>query len=220
MPQNIQSKADYNFFLEADRIALGDTLGYRRKPKLVGDDIWKFLRLLRKAEYFYNCRKDTFSKLYFQFLRYQLYRLGLKLKFYIPLNVCGPGFSIAQHTGPIVINQDATVGANCRISMGVLIGRSPKDGAPKIGNHVFMGPNAVIVGPIEIADGIAIGANSYVSKSFLEPAITVAGAPARKVLDRGTSHIMVEATELVGKNRNKLPSISREDWGYKRRYPD
>jgi serine O-acetyltransferase len=64
---------------------------------------------------------------------------------------------------------------------------------------VFMGPNSVIVGPIEIADGIAIGANSYVSRSFLEPAITVAGSPAHKVLDRGTSHIMVEATKLVGK---------------------
>jgi serine O-acetyltransferase len=199
MPQNIHSKADYKFFLEADRIALGDTLRGRRKPKLIGDDIWKFLRLLRKTEYFQNCKKDAVSKLYVLFLRFQLYKLGMKLKFYIPLNVCGPGFSIAQHTGPVVINQDASVGANCRVSMGVLIGRSPKEGAPKIGDHVFMGPNAVIVGPIEIADGIAIGANSYVSKSFLEPAITVAGTPARKVLDRGTDHIMVEATELVGK---------------------
>jgi serine O-acetyltransferase len=207
MPQNIHSKADYKFFLEADRIALGDTLQMRKKPKLIGDDIWKFLRLLRKSEYFFNCKKDVISKLYFQLLRYQLYRLGMKLKFYIPLNVCGPGFSIAQHTGPIVINQGASVGANCRVSMGVLIGRSPKDGAPKIGNHVFMGPNAVIVGPIEIADGIAIGANSYVSKSFLEPAITVAGSPARKILDRGTSHIMVEATELVGKLYDQFPTI-------------
>jgi serine acetyltransferase len=47
-----------------------------------------------------------------------------------------------------------------------------------------MGLNAIIVGPIEIADGIAIGANSYVSKSFLERAITIAGAHAKKVLDR------------------------------------
>jgi serine O-acetyltransferase len=199
MPQIICSKADYAFFLEADRIALGDTLGKRRKPKLIGDDIWKFMRLLRKTEYFLNCKKDALSKLYFQYLRFQLYRLGIKLNFYIPLNVCGPGFSIAQYTGPVVINQEASVGANCRVSMGVLIGRSPKEGAPKIGNHVFMGPNAVIVGPIEIADEIAIGANSYVSKSFLEPAITIAGAPAKKVLDRGTEKIMVKATEIVGK---------------------
>lgn len=198
MTRVISSKEEYRFFLEADRLALGDTLHGRKKPKLIGDDIWKFQRALRKAEYYNNCKKGFISKLYFQWLRYRLYRLSMKLHFYIPLNVCGAGLSIAQYTGPIVINQSASIGENCRISMGVVIGRSPKDEqAPKIGNHVFIGPNAVVVGPITIANGIAIGANAYVSKSFLEPGITIAGVPARKVLNHGSERITKEATLTI-----------------------
>jgi serine O-acetyltransferase len=197
----IDSKEKYKFFLEADRIALGDTIGTHKRPRIIGDDIWKFLRLLRKTEYFINCKKDFFSKFYLLFLRYRLYKMSMKMSFYIPPNVCGPGLSIAQLCGPITINFQSTIGANCRISSGVIIGRSPKGGdPPKIGNHVFIGPNAVVVGPLEIADGIAIGANSYVSRSFLENGITIAGTPARKILDTGSDRITVEATEIVRKD--------------------
>jgi len=42
----IESKADYEFCIEADRIALAIS---RKRPKLIEDDIWWFQRLLRKA---------------------------------------------------------------------------------------------------------------------------------------------------------------------------
>ena len=54
------------------------------------------------------------------------------------------------------------------------------DDAPTIGNNVEIGFGAVIIGKI-IADGIKIGANSVVTKSFLEPNITIAGVPAKKI---------------------------------------
>ena len=38
-----------------------------------------------------------------------------------------------------------------------------------------------ITAKIKIADGIKIGANSVVTKSFLEPNITIAGVPAKKI---------------------------------------
>jgi serine O-acetyltransferase len=84
------------------------------------------------------------------------------------------------------------VGANCRIHSLVYIatqatGLVGKDeDCPTIGNNVFIGPNTTIVGKIEIADDIAIGANSYVSASFTERGITIAGAPARKINTRGS----------------------------------
>ena len=53
--------------------------------------------------------------------------------------------------------------------------------APKIGNNVEIGFGAVIIGKVIIADGIKIGANSVVTKSFLEPNITIAGVPAKKI---------------------------------------
>jgi serine O-acetyltransferase len=73
--------------------------------------------------------------------------------------------------------------------------------APKIGNNVFIGPGAVIVGPIEIADGIAIGANSYVDRSFTEPDITIAGVPARKVSNKGQKKAYIRATEILRQMR-------------------
>ncbi len=61
------------------------------------------------------------------------------------------------------------------------------DQTPKIGNNVFIGPGAKIFGEITIADHIAIGANAVVNKSFTESGITVAGIPARKVSEKGSS---------------------------------
>lgn len=55
------------------------------------------------------------------------------------------------------------------------------DDAPIIGNNVDIGFGAILIGKIKIADGIKIGANSVVTKSFLEPNITIAGVPAKKI---------------------------------------
>ena len=174
----IQSKEDYILYLEADRKALKKK---RSRPRLVGDDIWKFQRLLRKVEYFHNCRKSILSRIRLKYLNYKLYKQSLSLGFYIHLNAFGTGLSIAW-SGPIVVY--AKIGANCRISQGVTIGRTPgRNGIPELGDNVFIGPNAVIVGPIEIADNIMIGANSFVNRSFTEPGITIAGVPAKKVSD-------------------------------------
>jgi serine O-acetyltransferase len=197
----IESKADYEFYLEADRIALAIS---RKRPKLIGDDIWKFQRLLRKAEYFENCKKDVLSRVYLSYLRFRIYRLSLTLGFLIPRNVFGPGLSLA-HRGPIVVNDDVRVGENCRVSHCVTIGTSPSpvNLVPRIGNNVFIGPGAVIVGQIEIADGIAIGANSYVDKSFTEQGITIAGVPARKVSNKGQKEAYIRATEILRQTRKR-----------------
>ena len=88
--------------------------------------------------------------------------------------------------------------ARCRIHQFVTIGHSaPGIKPPRIGNNVFIGPGAVIVGDIEIADGIAIGANLYVAESFEEPNITIAGCPARKISDKGSKYLWCRATEIL-----------------------
>jgi serine O-acetyltransferase len=191
----IQSKKDYLFYLEADRIALERKT---QKPRILGDDIWKFERLLRKLEYYKNCKRGLLAQIYCSYLRFRFLRMSVKLNYSIPPNVFGPGLSIA-HRGPIVINREVRVGENCRIHHCVTIGTQPssEELVPKIGNNVFIGPGAVIVGQIEIADGVAIGANSYVDKSFTEPDITIAGVPARKVSNKSARHRFIQATEIV-----------------------
>ena len=184
----IESRKDYRFYLERDRLALAQQ---RRKPRLFSDEVWKFERLLRKLEYYTNCRKSRFWKPALLLLKLRFRRLSIRLGFDIPCNVFGPGLSIA-HYGTIIVNGAARIGENCRIHAGVNIGTKAGHTflAPKIGDNVYIGPGVKIFGPIQIASGIAIGANSVVNKSFQEPNISIAGVPARKISDKGSEGLI------------------------------
>lgn len=186
----IGSKADYVAYLEADRIAL--RVG-RTRPRFLGDEVWRYQRRLRKTEYARNCGKGALGRVRYFYQRSLLERAAIRLGFTVGLNVFGPGLSIS-HRGTIVVNGKARVGANCRISNNVTIGE-----APNIGDNVFIGPGAVIYGDLTIADGIAIGANSVVNKSFTTPNVTIAGAPAAVVNAEAGSNdfLVVRATELI-----------------------
>jgi serine O-acetyltransferase len=205
----ISSKGDYEFYLEADKIALNDidNFSFRDKyfyPNKVYYDVWKFQRLLRKLEYYTNCKanaaryRSIFSAPTLNYLRWNFTQLSQCLGFLIHPNVFGPGLSIA-YPGPIIVNGRAQVGENCRIHTNVHIASNAgtEPSVPRIGNNVFIGPGAVIVGNIEIADNIAIGANSFVNKSFLDEGITIAGAPAKKISDKGFDSYYRCSTEIL-----------------------
>ena len=209
----IQSKQDYEFYLQADRIALNITS--LKKPRIFQDEIWRFQRLLRMVEFLGNCKTNGLRKIPYDYARFRLQKLSVKLGFTISPKAFGPGLSIA-HRGPIIVNPDVRIGENCRIHQCVTIGsvlsegevasygyKTPKTMSPRIGNNVFIGPGAVIIGGIEIADGIAIGANAYVNKSLLEPNITVAGCPAKKISDKGSKYCWFRATEILRAETNK-----------------
>lgn len=77
----------------------------------------------------------------------------------------GAGLYIG-HPYCITVNANAEIGENCNIHKGVTIGqenRGKRAGAPKIGNSVWMGVNATIVGSIIIGDDVLIAPNSYVN---------------------------------------------------------
>ena len=199
----IESKEDYTFYLAADKLALAIK---HNRPQMFQDETWKFERLLRKVEYLENCGNNPVAKIVCLKARFALHKLSVKLGLAIPRNVFGPGLSIA-HGGPIIVHSKALVGENCRIDRCVSIGSIHYPaGAPKIGNNVFIGPGAVIDGDIKIADGIAIGANSYVNKSFDEPNITIAGCPAKKISNKGSKNCWFRATEIL-REENKNVQI-------------
>ena len=80
------------------------------------------------------------------------------------LNV-GGGFYIGHPYG-ITINPEVVLGENINIHKGVTIGqenRGSRKGAPVIGNCVWIGVNASIVGAISIGDDVLIAPNSYVN---------------------------------------------------------
>lgn len=63
-------------------------------------------------------------------------------------------------------NGKVKIGANCNIHKNVTIGqesRGKRNGAPIIGDCVWMGINATIVGKITIGDDVMIAPNSFVN---------------------------------------------------------
>lgn len=147
------------------------------------DVLWKFQRLLRKAEYHKNVRsqKSLIGKIRYIFIKRRFKKASLKLGFSIPENVFGPGLAI-MHYGTIIINPRTKVGVNCRIHACVNIGESGgESGAPIIGNNVYIGPGAKIYGKIEIPNNCAIAANAAVSKSFFNEGVVLGGVPAKEI---------------------------------------
>jgi serine O-acetyltransferase len=104
-----------------------------------------------------------------------------------PATTVGNGFYVG-HFGGIIVTDAAVIGENCNISQGVTIGMSGRGenrGAPVIGNRVYMGPGAKIIGPITIGDDVAIGANAVVVKDV--PANAVVGGVPAKVINMNGS---------------------------------
>ncbi len=116
-------------------------------------------------------------------------RLRFKFGISIPYTTqIGPGFYIG-HFGGIVINEAVRIGRNCNISHGVTIGqtnRGQRRGVPEIGEGVYLGPGAVLVGAICIGNGCAVGANAVVTRDLCDNAVAV-GNPARVISTAGSA---------------------------------
>ena len=209
----IKSKKDYYYYIEADRIANGlplkFTLFQRSKQFLLPNYIYEFLKTLRKLEYYKNCKKGIYALICRVFITRKFNKLSLHLGFTIPPNVFGPGLSIA-HAGTIIINGGARIGENCRlhacVNIGTAAGHSNK--APKIGNNCYIGPGVKMYGDIIIANGIAIGANAVVNKSFTECNIAIAGIPAKKISTIDTLDFIIPATSIINKGLHKENDFS------------
>lgn len=179
----INSKEDYNRYLKQDQLALNRKTKF---PKPFVDEIWTFQRLLRKIEYYINCKHGILYAVLLKYYKFRFHKLSVRLGFSIAPNVFDEGLSIA-HYGTIVVHANARVGRNCRIQEGVNIGAtSGSDKAAVIGDNCFIGSGAKIIGAVRIADDVAIGAGAVVTKSITEPGTTWAGVPARKISDHSS----------------------------------
>jgi serine O-acetyltransferase len=90
----------------------------------------------------------------------------------------GPGFVILHSIG-VVINSQVRAGRNVVIEHGVTIG-AEKGQSPILGDDIFIGAGAKIIGPVRIGSRVKIGANAVVTKDVPDGA-TVVGIPARIV---------------------------------------
>ena len=185
----IENKEDYLYYIKCDREARG--FSKKMYYGIRGENpVYKFQLLMRKVEYYNNCKKGFFSKIYLYVLKYKYKKQQIKYGFSIPINTFGPGLYI-QHRGTICVNGSARIGSNCRINVDVNIGTNmeKEEEAPIIGDNCFIGPGAKLFGEIQIGNNVAIGANAVVNKSFGNN-VTIAGVPAKIVNNVGTINRM------------------------------
>lgn len=113
------------------------------------------------------------------FIQRRLYRrYGLE----IPIgSEIGGGLYIAHPVGCVLA--PTRMGKNCSVIAAVTIGMRNERKWPIIGDNVFIGAGARILGDICVADNAAIGANAVVLHDVPAGA-TVVGIPARLVGER------------------------------------
>lgn len=155
---------------------------FRKRGKYEGN-LWfksyfdpglKFLYYLRKAQ---RCRPKSIQGIFY---RLMLRRLQIKYGYQISSKTeIGDGLYLG-HWGMLIVNPGTKIGKNCNLSHGVTIGqtnRGRKKGVPTIGDNVWIGANAVIVGGISIGNNVLIAPNSYVTFSVPDNSV-VFGNPA------------------------------------------
>lgn len=125
-----------------------------------------------------------------------LIRIPLKLLSFILVKSCvivlemdidpqatiGGGLYIG-HTGGVHIHPGAVLGRNCDVAHRVTIGASAMGrlGVPTLGDDVYVGTGATLVGKIKIGNGAKIAANTLVM-SNVSAGATVMGVPGRIVM--------------------------------------
>jgi serine O-acetyltransferase len=94
----------------------------------------------------------------------------------------GGGLYIA-HIGGVHINPGAVIGRDCDVAHRVTIGASAmgRQGVPTLGDNVYIGTGAVLIGKIRVGSGAKIAANTLVMTNVPEGA-TVMGVPGRIVM--------------------------------------
>lgn len=120
--------------------------------------IKRFHHLLRKIQ----TSKGILNILYRVLFRLHSNKRGLEIS---SQTLIGEGLFLG-HAFNITINGASKLGKNINIHKGVTIGqenRGKRKGVPTIGDNVWIGINATIVGAVSIGSDVLIAPNSYVN---------------------------------------------------------
>jgi serine O-acetyltransferase len=91
------------------------------------------------------------------------------------------------HWGRIVLNAES-IGRDLYVFHNVTVGNDYRTGRPRLGERVFLGAGAMVIGGVVIGDDVVVGAGSVVTAS-VPPSSVVVGNPARMVARRDTDEL-------------------------------
>ena len=90
----------------------------------------------------------------------------------------GPGLYIAHPSGTVLMAR--RIGSNATFIHAVTLGMRNRHEFPELGDGVFVGAGARVLGGIRLGDGCSVGAGAVVIDD-VAPGVTVVGVPARPV---------------------------------------
>ncbi len=99
----------------------------------------------------------------------------------------GKGFFIDHGMG-VVVGETTEIGENCVLFHNVTLGgtgKHKKKRHPTLGNSVFVGTGATILGPVTIGSNVKIGSNTFIIMHNAPDNCTVVGSPGKIVMLEG-----------------------------------
>ncbi len=108
-----------------------------------------------------------------------------------------------DHGSGVVIGETAEIGDRCVMFHNVTLGGMGKHRGkrhPTLGDDVFIGTGATLLGPISVGGNTKIGAGAFIHMRDVPPNTTVVGVPAR-IVKRGGERVeeeLARTAELEG----------------------
>jgi len=126
--------------------------------------------------------------------------------------VIGEQFHIV-HAGHISIHPQTVLGDRVGIMHGVTIGTNMGTDVPVIGNDVFIGCNASVLGKVKVGDGARIAANSLVISDVPAGAVAI-GVPARVSVDMSALRREARASTPAGGAASAATTVAPQKTGH------
>ena len=133
----------------------------------------------------YALRKNQQAKTRYTIWHVLKRRLRLRYGLEIDSRNIGNGFRLV-HPYNITISPATVIGSDCTIHKGATVGRESRgkrQGAPTLGDRVWVGINATVVGKVMIGNNVLIAPNAYVNFDVPDNSIVI-GCPGKILRDR------------------------------------
>ena len=193
----IQTKEDLRFYIREDKKRnLGDyKIGLVKYMAawIYGTDQMKAYRLmkaLRKLEYAKNVlrKRGIFGKLVYALRQWHYHRLEERYDIAIGTNMVGYGFKLPHVIGGGIIINCNSMGNYCGANVGVVVGNNHSwDDRPVIGDYVGLTMGCKVYGGIKIGNHVTVAPNSVVIKDVPDNCV-VSGIPARIIKKDGKKY--------------------------------